>query len=945
MDKTPTYQDLLDANKRLLEVNRNLREEVNRLRALLKSNHVSTPLITQRLSLDEKVALFRNLFNGREDIFARRWFSKASGKCGYQLVCLNEWNRQLCDKKKYKCMECPNKQFKKLEYDDVYKHLEGKDANGCDVIGLYAILADNKCNFLCADFDDKSCEYGYQSDVLAYVGVCKEWGIPYSIERSRSGNGAHVWIFFDKPLSAGKARKLGNAILTEAMDRNSRMTFKSYDRFFPNQDKLPEGGFGNLVALPLQGRARKEGNSVFVDEAFDAYEDQWKYLLGVKKTSEPIVDELLSRYGATSELGELSVSCDSKPWETPSSQKLVKDDFPQQLSIVKSNMLYISFEGLSAKAVNHLKRIASFRNPEFYAKQGMRLSTYNIPRVISCANFLDKYIALPRGCEDAVIEMLDRNDVTYHIDDQTEHGVNISVQFKGELRAEQALAIRSLASYDNGVLNGTTAFGKTVVAIGLIAEHKVNTLILVHTKALLEQWKARLNDFLNIEYTERDMSPKRGRKSVFSPFGTLDSKGNKLHGMVDIALIQSCVEKYEVKSFVRGYGMVIVDECHHVSAVNFERVLKFTNAHYVYGLTATPIRKDGHQPIIFMQCGPIRYSADAKAQMASQTFERLLIPRFTSYHDLTGGKKTYMQIMQAMSEDKYRNNLIISDVCKALENGRSPIILTNLTSHVETLSNMLVSQCENVITLVGSESMKERRLKMERLQSISATDSLVIVATGKYVGEGFDYPRLDTLFLALPVSWKGIVAQYAGRLHREYFGKKNVLIYDYIDIRVPLCDIMYKRRLKGYAAVGYKLKLSNSSDLFEVGQSVIFNGKTFQKSFLDDLSRARKSVVISSTKLWLTKRMPVLDMLKELSAQGVEIVVFVRGRSDRDKVLNAVGANVIFKDSLSMHTAIIDKFCIWYGSVNYLGYNTEDDSAIKLSDSSIAEEMIGLLYE
>lgn len=967
MNESPTYQELLSTNRKLLAENEQLRKENAKLSELVKSivktgedtesvevnsiqkdskpvTQENTLITTPCLSLTEKVTLFSSLFKGREDVFARRWYSQASGKAGYQPVCLNEWNHQFCNKKKYKCAQCPNRQFKGLEYQDVYRHLEGKDAEGCDVIGVYVVLINNQCNFLCVDFDDKLCEHGYQNDVLAFVGVCKDWDIPCFIERSRSGNGAHVWIFFKEPLAAVKARKLGNAILTEAMNRDGRVSLKSYDRVFPSQDHLPEGGLGNLIALPLQGKARRNGNSVFVDEAFIPIEDQWAYLMSVRKISESFIDRVLALHALPSELGELSTTSETKPWEAPVPQKIENEDFPKEVVCVKSDMLYVSLAGLSGRVLNHIKRIASFKNPDFYAKQGMRLSTYNTPRIISCADVYEEYVALPRGCEDAIVEILMDNHVCYRIKDETNHGKCISVRFKGSLREEQDAAIASMLAHDTGVLNATTAFGKTVTAIGLIAKRKVNTLILVHTKALLEQWKSRLEEFLNIDYVEEDTSHRRGRKITFSPFGTLDSNGNRLHGMVDIALIQSCVDDNEVKPFVRDYGMVIVDECHHVSAVNFEGVLKRCNARYVYGLTATPIRKDGHQPIIFMQCGPIRYSADAKMQMASQTFERLLIPCFTSYRELTDDKAMYMQILQRMSDDDSRNRLIVTDVCKALDEGRSPIVLTSLTLHVEIMSVMLADCCENVITLVGSESVKEKRLKMERLQNVSQKEALVIIATGKYVGEGFDCPRLDTLFLALPVSWKGIVAQYTGRLHRDYPGKRNVQVYDYIDIHVPMCDVMYKRRLKGYASVGYKIQQNDTKDLFGVGHGAIFTGKNYQNSFFADLSKASKSVVISTTKLWFAKRSPILELLAELSARGVEVVVFTRQLSDKDKILlNGVRVNT--KEKLSLHAVIIDKSIVWYGSVNFLGYNAEEDNAIRIADSSISGEVIDILYD
>ena len=534
--------------------------------------------------------------------------------------------------------------------------------------------------------------------------------------------------------------------------------------------------------------------------------------------------------------------------------------------------------------------------------------------------------------------------VAYRIEDKTNHGENITVKFKGELREEQKAAIGNLTTRNNGILNATTAFGKTVTAIGFIAERKVNTLILVHTKALLAQWKSRLEEFLQIDFTEDDLPKKRGRKKDFSPFGTLDSKGNSLHGKIDIALMQSCLEDSEVKPFVRDYGMLIVDECHHVSAVNFERILKYANARYVYGLTATAIRKDGHQPIIFMQCGPIRYSADAKVQMASQSFTRLLFPRFTSYRELTDEKSTYAKVIQKMAEDEKRNRLITDDVCDALEAGRSPIVLTSLTAHVETLASALTTHCKHVVTLVGSESAKEKRLKMEYLQNLPSSEPLVIVATGKYVGEGFDYPRLDTLFLALPVSWKGIVAQYAGRLHREYPGKKEVRVYDYIDIRVPMCDVMYKRRLRGYASIGYQIKSNAPMDLFNESHSVIFNGHTYQGEFFKDLFQAKHSVVISATKLWLSKHSPVLDVLKNLSTRGVKVVTFVKSNSEKEERLKETGVSIRVDDSLAIDVAIIDKSLIWYGSVNYLGYNTDENNAIRIYNSALAENVLEVLY-
>ena len=911
---------------------------------------VSVPTIT--LSIDERIRLFQSLFKGREDVFARRWFSKTTGKSGYQPVCINEWKQGICDKKRYRCAICPNRNFAPLTSQDMYRHLEGKDEYCCDVVGLYAIMQDNNCAFLCADFDDKNCKYGYKEDVLAYVGVCREWLIPYAIERSRSGNGAHVWIFFEAPLPASKARRLGNAILTEAMTHNGQMSFNSYDRFFPNQDYLPEGGFGNLVALPLQGQARRKENSVFVDNDFLVYKDQWAFLYNLKKIQESTIDQLL-RLHSQEELGKLSISSESKPWVTPLPQNITQEDFHAKVEIIKADKLYIPLKAVSAKVLNHLKRIAAFKNPEFYSKQALRLSTYAIPRIISCFDITNEYLAMPRGCEDATRSFLNDNAVIYTIIDKTNHGNKISVSFQGEEREEQLEAINALLPYTNGILHATTAFGKTVTAAAIIARKKVNTLILVHSKALLKQWHDRLTEFLNIDYPQHEEKNKRGRGKVFSPIGCFDSSGNTLHGIIDIALIQSCLDEDGVKPFVQDYGMVIVDECHHVSSITFEQVLRSIKAHTIYGLTATPIRKDGHQPIIFMQCGPIRFSTDVKSQIAKQSFDRFLIPRFTSYNSILEDRLSIATLYKYLSEDEIRNNLIVEDICKAVNTGRTPIILTNRTAHVYVLAEKLKATIKNVISLTGAGTTREKREAMQRLQNIPDSEQLVIVATGKYVGEGFDYPRLDTLFLALPISWKGLLTQYAGRLHREYEGKKDVRIYDYIDIHEPICDSMYRKRLKGYAAIGYKTINTAQPTLFDhinditssVVENQIFNGSTFYRPYTSDLIKAKHSIVIFSPKLYRTEQNSLVTLLKELTQQGIEILITTAAENEQTAFIQSKGLSVKVKPKLSLYTTIIDKEVVWYGSINTLGYASKDDNMIKVTDIYLANELIEMIHK
>ena len=941
-----SYKELLEKYNLLLEENRNLKREIAIFTGqskITENNDEIIVSVNKFSSPKEKIKLYRSIFRGREDVFARRWYSKNSDKSGYQPVCENEWDRELCDKKKYKCSRCPNRKLAALTDKDIYEHLSGKDLYGRDVVGIYPMLNDETCYFLCADFDEEN----FKKDISVFRKICEENNIPVSVEISRSGNGAHAWIFFSEPVSAVTARKLGSGILTKAMEKSS-ISFSSYDRFFPNQDTMPKGGFGNLIALPLQGTARKIGNSVFVDEEFIPYDDQWKYLAAVQKLDKNSVDDFVQLLCKNGDLGELISEAEALPWSEQKQIKFSTEKFPESIEIVRSNMLFVPKKNLSADAMNKIKRLAAFKNPDFYKSQAMRLSTYNKPRIICTADMYDDYIALPRGCEESLCDLLDRYQTEYIFVDKTNHGMKISVEFNGELRDEQMPAVEAMLQHNIGILSATTAFGKTVIASYLIGERKTNTLILVHTQSLMTQWQKALSQFLKLNINVPEKA--KGRRKQNSPIGVIGAGKNTLNGIVDVAVMQSLVTGDEVKEFVRDYGMIIVDECHHVSAVNFEKILKYANAKFVYGLTATPKRQDGHQPIIFMQCGPIRYKVDAKAQAEKRKFEHYLIPRFTAFRSASDNKSV-TELYKELAENQFRNQYIISDILEAVNSERTPIVLTERREHVLALEGMLSSQCENIITLVGTPSQKKRREALEKLQAISGEEQLVIIATGKYVGEGFDFPRLDTLFLALPISWEGKVAQYAGRLHRDYPSKRDVRIYDYVDIHVPVLERMYQKRLKGYASIGYKIITDNKETS---APEIIYNNENYFDVLCKDIMSAHDEILIVSPILRKTAVRRIIKYLSKVISFGTSVKIITglpteikdsarKSMENSVNLLRSCGVNIVYQPNTYQNFVVIDNRIVWYGNLNFLGYDSAESNILRLIGYDIAMQLKDIL--
>ena len=762
-------------------------------------NNISPP--------EEKIVLFRSLFRGRDDVYPRRFENRKTGKSGYSPVCANEWVRGICENPRIKCADCPHQRFLPVTDDAVRCHLSGQDDHGRDfVMGVYPMLRDETCFFLAADFDKTN----WKEDATAILETCERLHLPAALERSRSGNGGHVWIFFDQPVAASLARKLGAHILTETMEHRPDIGLDSYDRFFPNQDTMPQGGFGNLIALPLQKRPREAGNSVFVTEELNPHEDQWKFLSSIRRITRPEVEEMVRcaeakghvvgvRLVAQGEDGE-DESLWTAPWLRWRAAAPIPGSLPEKLELVLGNEIFIAKESLSPQLRNRLIRLAAFQNPEFYKAQAMRLPTYDKPRVVACANDYAKHIGLPRGCFDDLCKLLSDLDIKFTVQDERELGTPLLMTFQGELRHDQKIAAEAMLAHDTGVLSATTAFGKTVIAAWLIAKRAVNTLVLVHRRQLQEQWIDRLSTFLGIP--ARDI-------------GRVGGGRKKPTGVIDVAVIQSMVRKGLVNDSVGNYGQVIVDECHHLSAYSFELVVRKAKAKFVTGLSATVTRKDGHHPIVFMQCGPVRHRVNPKEQAAARPFQHIVVVRPTDFRPLRPAdpdmRIQFQELYRELISDEQRNQMICGEVIQVVRDGRSQLVLTERNDHLDSLANRLTPEVRHLIIMRGGMSRKQLQTVKAQMTAVPANEGRVALATGRYIGEGFDDGRLDTLFLTLPVSWHGTIAQYVGRLHRLYDGKREVRVYDYADLNIPMLSRMFDRRCRGYEAVGYTIQLPGSA--------------------------------------------------------------------------------------------------------------------------------------
>lgn len=726
----------------------------------------------QTYSPSEKIALFLSLFACRLDVYPRFWENERDGRKGYSPVCANEWSRLVCEKPRIKCSMCMHQAFPPLDEVAVRNHLTGKS-----IIGTYAIREDHKCIFLAADFDEGE----WQRDILAFRKAAEEMGIEVAMERSRSGNGGHAWIFFTEPVPAAIARKIGTLILSRSLAENPFLDMKSYDRFFPNQDKLPSGGFGNLIALPLQEVARKKSNSVFVDEDMIAYPDQWEFLAQVEKVSPTKLDQII---GSVHQEHLENDQIEQKTFEDKTldqiAGKLTKSLAVGRTKAVLAAQLNIGVTNLPRPLIAALKRLAMFPNPIFFQKQAMRLPTYEVPRFIFAGELQKEQIVLPRTCVASAKSLFREAGGKLEIEDLRSQNSPITLTFHGELTMAQTIAVEAAVPHEHAVLLAPPGAGKTVMACALIAKRQVRTLVLVHRKPLLEQWQKRLRDFLNAD---------------------------KHDAFIKVVMIQSFLKHPAPSTLFEGYDQVVIDECHHVPAVSFEAVMKECTCRFILGLSATPVRKDGMQKLLYLQCGPIRHRMEMDR---CEGLKRNLYLRHISLNRETERMMPLHELWELIAHHEERNKLILADIVQAIRDHRHSTVLSDRKEHLQILQDLLRATLpdsdHNIFYLVGSLSAKARKAEMQHIEACAESGApFTLFATSALLGEGFDLPILDTVFLTFPVSFRGRLVQYAGRIHRPMLGKTECRIYDYAEDDIPVTSSMLSKRMKVYRELGYEL--------------------------------------------------------------------------------------------------------------------------------------------
>ena len=738
---------------------------------------------TPTLSIQDKITIFADYFKGRNDVYPHMYIK--DGKVNYTPTCNNFWKENICNiRKGLSCKNCQYKDNATLTLDVIKNHMYIPNK----VIGIYPLLEDDTCYFLAFDFDDKNGNLDVKDDVLAFASICDKYTIPIGIEKSRSGKGYHVWIFFNENIKALTARKLGSLLLSKTMEIKDNFKMDSFDRMFPNQDYLQKDGYGNLIALPFQNDVAKYGNTLFVNRSFLKIDNQFDFLRNLKKLS---LNEVLDKINLISN-ETIDISSEvSNIKKDIKNKKKNHFKYPSSINIILNDMIYIDKANLNSGVKSCFKRLATFANPEFYRKQRMRLSVYNTPMIIDCSEEDSKYLKIPRGTFEYLESLCKENNVKMNIIDNRNNGHKIDVEFHGTLQETQIDTLNKMLEYNNGILCAPTAYGKTVIACSMIAKINTNTLVLVPNLQLLNQWQKAIKKFLNIDEV-----------------GEFCGKKKNLTNNIDVASIKSIWNNGDVLDIVNNYGMIIVDECHHAAAYTFEKVINKSNAKYVYGMSATPERENGHTPIVFMQCGDIRCEINALEFNQNLKIPMKIIVKKSHLTFTNPDIKNYElnELNDFIAKDVIRTAAIIKDIKEEFNKHKNILVLTERIRHLEDIYTGLKKFTDNVFKYQGGMGKKLLNEYEKINEAIDEkNENKIIVATGSCLGEGFDDSKLDTLFLTMPGSGKTKITQYLGRLHRKNENKKEILVFDYVDDNYPKTRNMFLKRKKTYEKLGYEI--------------------------------------------------------------------------------------------------------------------------------------------
>lgn len=943
----------LDSLRKLV---RSLQEENRRLKTQLdKANIVYEPLhvfdggiesreeydpdqggrIVSKYITEDLAKQYFAMCWGRTDVYAKR-----GAKGGYFPQCDNRWNERKCPKQrgeKANCENCEHRAWTKLEPKKIMEHLLGYREDGADVLGIYPLFPDGTCRFIVFDFDnhEKGAEKtdfandddAWHEEVDALRLICERSGITPLVERSRSGRGAHVWIFFKRPVSASLARNFGFLLLDKGSTLINLKSFHYYDRMYPSQDAA--NSIGNLVALPLQGRALKDGNSAFVDKNWNAYPDQWDILLNhTPKLSVKDIESLMVKWqedlAEKNGISDLTVPQNRpKPWKKEVG--FIPSDVVGKMHIVLGDGIYIDTLNLMPRLQNQIRSMAAFDNPIFYKNKRLGYSNYNNFSAVYMGRDTEGYICIPRGLSDNLAALCKTAGIDCEIEDHRQKGRPIRVSFQGTLKMQQDLAAQRLLSFENGVLSAATAFGKTVVCSYLIAERKVSTLILVHSKDLLEQWVDELNRFLVVDEEPPMYETKSGRKKRRdSVIGILHGGKNTMTGIIDVAMVGSLYSKGKFQETMNSYGMVLMDECHHGGSLTSVQVMQKVNARYVYGVSATPKRGDDLEKIVYMLLGPVRHSYTAKERAEEQGIGHYVYPRYTRMVGTEENKRDINVAYSLISRNPARNNMILEDMRACVKAGRTPVILTRYKEQAKYLYDRLRKDADHVFLLYGDNSDKENADIRKKLKEVTKAHSLILVATGQKIGEGFDYPRLDTLMLAAPVSFGGRLEQYLGRMNRDYEGKTEVIVYDYIDSHIQWFDNMYAKRLRTYKRTGFRLL----SDSVSSKQTVhaIYDSGNYTDVFERDIVEAGKKIILSSPELTQDKVERFMELVKPRQEQGVAVTVITIDPQNKAFESQEFGQWILRE--------------MWHGGMNLLGREDAWDNLMRIKSADIAAELL-----